>query len=119
MTTTVWDETDRLEEAGCFGSVARIRASGYDWRVVREELVATGLLRWSEATTAEVAALALAIVAAGCSEPVVAPVVVAPVAPAPVVERRRPVEREPAAWRCVREGRCAAPVDVDGGILGR
>jgi len=91
--------------------------------VVREELVATGLLRWSDATTAEIrrvaSAVALATVAAGCSEPVVAPVVVAPVAPAPVVERRRPVEEEPAAWRCVRSGRCAAPVDVDGGILGR
>ena len=33
--------------------------------------------------------------------------------PAPVVE-----EEEPEAWRCVREGRCAVPRDVDGGILG-
>ena len=110
---TVWDETDRLAAAGCFGSVARIRASGYDWRVVREELVATGLLRWSEATTAEVrrVALALALVAAGCSEP--APVAVPAPFPVPVVERRRPAEREPAAWRCVREGRCPVPVEID------
>jgi hypothetical protein len=81
--------------------------------VVREELVATGLLRWSEATTAEVAALALALVAAGCSEPVVAPVAVPAPFPVPVVERRRPVEREPAAWRCVREGRCPVPTEID------
>jgi hypothetical protein len=62
-----------------------------------------------------VVVLALTL-AAGCSDPlapVVAPAPVAPVAPAPVVERRRPVEREPEAWRCVREGRCPIPTEID------
>ena len=63
------------------------------------------------------AALALALLAAACGEsarPVVAvPVVVTP-APVPVVVAEEP---EPAAWRCVREGRCAVPVEIDGGVL--
>jgi hypothetical protein len=58
-------------------------------------------------------AVTLAILTAACGErpaPVVAAPVVAP-APVPVVVAEEP---EPAAWRCVREGRCAVPVEIDG-----
>jgi hypothetical protein len=69
-------------------------------------------------TVRTLAALALALLAVACGEsarPVVvaAPVVVTP-APVPVVVAEEP---EPAAWRCVREGRCAVPRDIDGGVL--
>jgi hypothetical protein len=69
--------------------------------------------RWIAAVV-RVAVLALTLSACGESaRPVVTPAPVAMVAPAPVVEE----EPEPAAWRCVREGRCAAPRDIDGGVL--
>jgi len=69
-------------------------------------------------TVRTLAALALALLTAACGEAARPVVVAAPVvvpAPAPVVVVEE--EPEPAAWRCVREGRCAAPREVDGGVL--
>jgi hypothetical protein len=64
-------------------------------------------------TVRTLAALALAILTAACGEAARPVVVAAPVVvtPAPVVVEEEP---EPAAWRCVREGRCAVPVEIDG-----
>jgi hypothetical protein len=61
-----------------------------------------------------VVVVVVALLAAACGESARPVVVAAPVVvtPAPVVE-----EPEPAAWRCVREGRCAVPRETDGGIL--
>jgi hypothetical protein len=57
------------------------------------------------------------LVAAWCGwqPPTTAPAQRAPIA-APTVETA-PAEHEPAAWRCVREGRCAVPRETDGGVL--